>query len=148
MTDCEHEYHWYPAPNENGWKCCLCDYQPGEPTGFSPQLDRDLIQTKVFGILQDLSMANIVYVSNSSHGDSLVGIVAKRCRTEDTYDQYSIALWLLEAMTESHAVYWKKIGEGVVTGKDPRERCHCGALATRFSGKSATCREHPDDHLF
>jgi len=151
VTACEHEYHWYPAPNEDGWRCCYCEDRPGEPHGFSPQHDRDDIENKVYGILSDLDTAKIIYVSNSSHGWSIVAIIVRRCREADVYDQYSIASWILETMTESHAKYWKEIGDGVVAGNDPRERCHCGKLANCFGSSDGkrwtTCSEHYNGEL-
>lgn len=144
---CEHQYHWYAATNEDGWKCWMCEHKPGEPPGFAPALDRSEIRMKVFGILHDLHDAGIIYISNSSQGDSLEYHIANRCRMEERFDSYSIALFILEAMTDSHAAFWKKISEGVLSGNDPRKRCDCGKLAIASSyggGKEPrhACAEH------
>lgn len=146
MTDpcTEHEYHWYPAVNENGWRCCYCEHKPGEPEGYDPKLDRELVETKCHAILSDLHSAGIVYVSNSSHGDSIVAYIVAECGREELYDQYSIAMFILQALQRSHAKYWKPISEGILAGKDPRARCWCGALATIYIGHEKRCGEHHD----
>jgi hypothetical protein len=128
---CTHEdLYFYACPaTEAGWKCASCDFRPGEPPGFSPEHDRSRIRMKVMGLLLDLHNHELVCVSNGSHGDGLEEMVAVRCEREERFDQYSILLFLLEAMTPSHAEYWKKISKGVLTGNDPRHRCACGALS-------------------
>lgn len=137
MAECN--YHYYPETNEAGWRCTDCDHRPGEPPGYSPQLDRKLIDFKVGAILMDACTANLIYVSNGSHGEFLAAKVADRCVREDRFDQYSILLYILEEMTQSHAEYWKGISDGVIAGKDPRDRCHCGQLAKMHIGKASYC---------
>ncbi len=146
MSECQHrDFYYYPAVNEEGWKCVGCGrLMPGEPDGFRPDLDREEIYIKVGGLLNDLCDANLVRVSNGSGGDYLTRKIAARCESEGAYDQYSILLFILEEMTPSHRDYWKKVGDGVLSGDDPRRRCDepgCGKLATSY-GQRAECGEH------
>ena len=46
---CESELHWYPAINEEGWRCCSCEFKPGEPAGYEPRLDVELIEVNLRG---------------------------------------------------------------------------------------------------
>jgi hypothetical protein len=142
----EHEFYFYACTNEDGWKCCACDEKPGEPPGFSPELDRKYIARKVFGLLDDLHNHDLVHVSNGCGGDSIVAAVSERCRREGVYDQQSILAFILGEDGGSHARYWKEISDGIIAGQDPRDRCHCGALATcsrsTGSGWIRTCSEH------
>lgn len=139
----EHEYHYYPQTNEDGWRCVYCDDQPGEPPGFSPRLDRAQIYEKVGGILLDASSNDLISISNGSQGDYLTAKVADRCVRDRYFDQYSILAFILDELTPGHAMYWKEISEGIIAGADPRDRCHCGKLATGHSfssaGKAAYC---------
>lgn len=128
-TEHEHEFYYYLNGNEEGWKC-RCGFVPGEPSGFSPALDRQLIETKVGGILMDMHNANLVYISNGSHGDYIEARVVDRCRKRGLFDQYSIARFILDELQPSHAKYWKKVSRGVLAGRDNRARCPCGALST------------------
>lgn len=139
MTDAAdhtHEFHWYldekhdAAACEAGWQCCSCGHRPGDPPGFSPEHDRKLIDHKVMAVLMDLDNSGVVRVGNGSAGDWLESTVATRCRTEKRFDQYSIALFILEAMTPGHAKFWAETSEAILAGNDPRRRCHCGALST------------------
>jgi hypothetical protein len=139
MPNYEHDFHYYLATNEDGWKCVDCGLVPGEPPGFSPELDRKLTPRKVMAVLMTLDNSNIVSVSNGTMGESLESIVAGLCHRRQRFDQYSIALYLLDAMTKSHADYWAKVSEGVLSGNDPRTRCACGALATIMQGAQAWC---------
>lgn len=148
MKDCKHQtFYYYPATNEDGWKCSDCgEKMPGDPPGFRPDLDRepDFLYVKVDGLLRDLVLADLVYVSNSGEGDYIVRAVGTRCIGEGRFDQYSILLFILEEMTPSHAKYWKGISDGVVSGNDPRPRCDeegCNKLV-RVSGRRKTCSEH------
>lgn len=129
---CAHSgLYWYAAPsNERGWKCADCDWQPGEEPGFSPQHDRSHLRTKVECVMHDLHDASIIYVSNGGCGESLANAVTAACLARSLYDSVSIARVILEVEAdEKHAKFWRDIGEGVVAGKDPRERCACGALS-------------------
>lgn len=152
MKSCEHKtFYYYPATNEDGWKCAdRCgEKMPGDPPGYRPDLDRDEIWLKVGGLLNDLHGADLVYVSNGTGGDGLTSTVADRCKREGRFDQYSILLFLLEEMTPSHADYWKEISDGVVSGRDPRRRCAeegCGRLATVY-GERDSCHEHSHELL-
>lgn len=127
-TEHEHDFFFFLHCNEEGWKCG-CGLQPGEPPGFAPNLDRDKIGSKVDGILRDMHQAGLVYISNGSHGDHVVAQVIERCRKRETYDQYSIARFILDELQPSHAKYWKKISRGVLKGRDTRARCPCGELS-------------------
>lgn len=130
MTACTHDYHYYLETNEAGWRCVCCHHKPGDPPGYSPELDREEIGRKVMAVLMDLDNAKVVSVSNGSHGDWIEARTAERCHKENRFDQYSIALFILELMTPSHAEYWSKVGSGIIAGDDPRPRCACGALST------------------
>lgn len=145
---CGDEVYWYSATNEDGWRCCRCQHKPGEPPGFSPQLDRDLIAIKVHSILHDMHESNVVYVSSGSMGDGIACMVEKMCVKDQKYDQYSIALFILKVMAPSHAKYWKKVSRGVLSGKDVRNRCHCGALSTRSRGFNGQWEYRCSDHPF
>lgn len=131
-TACNGE-HWFtyrPAINEEGWHCALCDHRPGEPPGYAPELDRDAIHRKVYALLTHLHEQRLVYVSNGTEGDGIIAAVADRCVAAGRYDQGTILLFLLEAMTPDGAAYWQRIGDGIRAGNDPRERCPCGKLST------------------
>lgn len=140
--ECKHEFYWYPAINETGWKCSSCDFKPGEPPGFDPKLDRLDIHGKVYAILSDMHDANLVYVSNGSMGDGLTSRVANACHKRNRYDQETIIREIMAAFGPSHARYWAKVSRGVMVGKDPRHRCACGKLATCSSNGKRTCNEH------
>jgi hypothetical protein len=143
---CEHDgMHWFAAPaNEQGWRCVDCQFRPGEPPGFSPHHDRELINIKVGGILTDLHEAEIIYVSNGSEGAVMTTLAIDECRKRNVYDSVSIARILLELDgDDGHAAYWRGISEGILAGKDPRDRCACGQLATQYcNGKRACSYEH------
>lgn len=140
MTDpakCPHDgLYWYAHPHdEAGWKCVDCGWQPGEPPGFSPAHDRSHLGIKASCIVHDLADAKIISVSNASHGDSLAAHAASVCTERNLYDSVSIAHVILELEgTERHASFWRDISEGILAGKDPRERCHCGQLARVWRG--------------
>lgn len=130
---CDHAYHYYLATNEDGWRCCSCNHKPGEPPGYSPQLDREMIVTKVYGIQGDMHDADLIRFSNGSEGDGAAEMVADRCRNEGRYDQYSIILFTMELVTHGHAKYWKEVSDAIIAGKDTRDRCSCGELSTSSS---------------
>jgi hypothetical protein len=132
MNKCKndkHDYHYYPTINEDGWRCIYCNSRPGEPPGFSPHLDRSHIYEKVRGVLHELCVANLISVSNGTGADLLIAKVCDRCVREMRFDQCSILFYLAEEKWKDHAEYWKKVSEGILAGKDPRDRCHCGKLA-------------------
>lgn len=145
---CKHEFQYYLESNEAGWRCCLCEHKPGEPTGFSPELDRVQLERKVFAVLDGLHNADVIYISNGTGGDMLMADVAERCREVNRYDQYSIALFVLEATAPRHAEYWKQISDAIVAGKDPRDRCHCGKLATVTSFANGNTTRRCSAHAF
>ena len=113
--------------------------------GFSPELDRKRLYFKVYALLNTLHDSDLVYVSNGDMGESLIKAVSARCWNEKRFDQYSIALFLLELITDSHATYWAKVSEGVISGKDERARCHCGKLANGSRGAVSFCSDHFGD---
>jgi hypothetical protein len=138
-----HDFAWYLHDcNEAGWKCLRCEYKPGEPPGFSPELDRAMTRSKVMAVLMELHHADFIYVSNGSSGECIEAEVERRCRATGNYDQWSIASFILDVMVPSHAKYWREISEGVLAGQDPRHRCHCGALSNCSSGDKYYCSEH------
>ena len=142
--DCEHDFHWYPSINEAGWRCTSCKLRPGEPAGYDPHLDRAELERKIGGLLLDMDHHKLISVSNGSHGDHIEWSVAKRCREAGLYDQSTIILYIVEEMQPGHAAYWQRISDGVVADADPRERCHCGALASIWRNGKASCFEHMD----
>lgn len=136
MKDCKHEtYYWTLATNENGWACSNCGWKPGEPEGFSPQIDRSHISSKVECILLDMHAQNFVRVGYGSEGEWLANDVAARCKRIGLYDQYTIVREIMFSLGNSHAKYWKDVSNGIIAGNDPRNRCQCGKLAT-------FCSEH------
>lgn len=136
MEECAHEFHWYPTINEKGWKCCLCGYQPGEPAGFSPHLDWLETQRKVGAILLDLDHHGFVSVSNGSEGESICRHVARVARERNHLTQLEIIGLLVAALDDRHGLYWRGVRDGIIAGSDPRPRCACGVLATRFSWRN------------
>lgn len=134
MKNCTHEYHWFlSACNETGWKCVSCDDKPGEPEGFSPQLDRSHTYHKVGGILNDLHDQEFVHVSNGTGGDQITELVAAKCHETGRFDQDSILLFLMQQMNHGNGKYWKEVSESIIAGRDNRERCQCGRLARIFT---------------
>lgn len=134
---------WDPseaACQEDGWRCLQCDGRAGgEPPGYRPDLDRPRIVAKVTAILMALHDSGLVYISNGSDGESLVSEVAGDCRRVGLFDQYSILWFIMRCLAPSHGDFWNRIGEGVMGGKDPRDRCWCGALAKGSSGTDKWC---------
>ena len=138
---CDHsEIFWYPATNERGWRC-TCGFKPGEPPGYDPQRDVDDLEGKVRGLLLDLvDGVGFLGNMNSDAGEGMIaGCVARR-RQAGAYDQASILIDLLKAYGGSQ--HWKRVGDGVRSGNDPRSRCQGGNLATCFTGNGVnTCSE-------
>lgn len=117
--NCPHaNLYWYPAINEDGWMCADCLVRPGEPPGFSPELDRSHLYVKVDNLLRELMEAKLVHVSNSSEGDWITREAMAVCRSACTYDQYSILAAILGHMAKPYAEYWKSAGERTMEGKD------------------------------
>lgn len=147
--DGECHYSWYMSwdgsdrgTNETGWQCMNCQDRPGEPPGFSPQLDRSNTFDKVMGIMLDLAATRACNFSNSTDGMMTAEIIAARCREEDVYDQWSICEWIFEYKNRDrgeghgHRAYWKRIAEGVLSGNDPRDRCEAHSeLANHWVSK-------------
>ena len=97
---------YYPAINEEGWKCSC-----GFKFGFRPDLDKKMLYTKIDGILQDLVSNGFVWVSNGTSGICIVNNVMQRCLKEDRFDQYSILLFLFQEGNidvEGHAKFWRE----------------------------------------
>jgi len=144
--------YWYADPaQERGWKCVDCDWQPGDPPGFSPEHDRSHLPTKVKCILNDLHEASIIYVSNGECGYRLADLVTLQCRARNHYDSVSIARAILEYEgSDDHAKFWRDVSDGILAGKDPRNRCRCGKLATAWTsgpgGGTYACSDHYSDH--
>lgn len=134
-TTCKHEgLYWHPAPaNEQGWRCTDCGWQPGEPPGFSPVHDREHIDIKVGCILHLLHESEVIYVSNGSQGGTIVAYVVDICRRTRFFDSVTIARYILQLEGDKrHGAFWRDISDGIIAGKDPRDRCACGRLATMF----------------
>lgn len=140
VAACVHRgLYWYASPHdERGWYCVDCQFSPGEEPGYSPQHDRDLLHTKVSCILHDLVDAELVSVSNGSHGESIEAEAVRICRDQKTLDSESIAA-VLTRICAGDGAYWRKHHEAILAGKDERERCHCGKLAHCFTGGKSYC---------
>jgi len=141
QTDCTHEgsMYWYLSPDdERGWMCSDCFWRPGEEPGYSPQHDRDLLETKCNCILMDLSEEGLISVSNGSHGESLVAAAARIARDARTLDQESIVA-ILAKLCAGDGAFWREQHEGILGGNDPRRRCACGKIAHSFCGDAAYC---------
>jgi hypothetical protein len=118
-----------------------CDWQPGEPPGFSPQHDRSHLATKVGGILHDLADAKIIGISNGTEADVITSLASDACVERKLYDSESIALVILGLLaTDRRAKFWRDISEEIIAGRDPRHRCHCGALATIIQFANGTTK--------
>lgn len=140
---CQHEsYYWYPSPNEAGWQCSNCGHKPGEPAGYSPQLDRAEIYLKAYFVISDAADANLLTgISNSSAADALTSDVVAKCEQAGRYDQQSILLYALELTANEHAEYWKQVGDSILAGRDIRDRCACGKLANEYHGGGMYCHD-------
>lgn len=148
---CSHAKVWWrPSPHdEAGWMCVGCGIRPGEPPGFSPQHDRDLLVHKAEVTLLAMHDAEIIHVSNRSEGLEVARLAAEKCRERDAYDSASIARAILDVVADDrHTAYWRDISNSILAGNDPRPRCSCGKLATVWqSGGRRTCGEHDTDWL-
>ena len=73
-----HEVNWYPATNEEGWRCS-CGHKPGEPPGYDPERDCDQIEDKVQAMLMELIAASWICQANStlSPGRTRSGVTEK-----------------------------------------------------------------------
>lgn len=139
--------------NERGWVCVECDEQTvGEPPGFSPFLDRELIDRKAENLAQHLVTAGLISLPEMWYLELCGGYVAEKCNDIKTYDSYTVMQFVLECWanydflahhgaehcqgTGGHAAFWKNISDGVLAGNDPRDRCECGELATVYGDKN------------
>lgn len=121
-TPCPHAgLYWYAAPaDERGWRCVDCQWEPGEPPGFSPRHDRERIGVKVGCIVHALHEAQIIYVSNGCEGDALTARVASMCEKERYYDSVTIARFILQVEGgPEHGRFWRDASESVLAGKAP-----------------------------
>lgn len=138
---CSHAWRWDLKPhNESGWLCFLCDHKPGEPAGYSPQLDRSETVCKVECILLMMADYNLVSVSNSDHGDAICAMVADRCHRTGRFDQESIVSFLADECSGG-GKYWRELGTSIMVGNDTRPRCDCGQLSTVSQGTKRWCSE-------
>lgn len=137
------EWSWRLAINEDGWHCNGCEApSPGEPRGYNPHLDRAYLAEKVGCVLFHLHEQNIVYMSNSEHGDSVAHAVVHSLRSARRYSQHAI---LLSIARQTYSTYWDDLGRKIVCGTDTRGRCDvCGALALRLQAKFRACS---DEHM-
>ena len=93
-------------------------------------------------------------MSNSTEGECIVAAVARRCLALGHFDQYSIISEIMGQITPSHAKFWAEQGQAIFDGRDARNRCECGKLATSFSiggADKATigrCGDCSADHMF
>lgn len=150
VAACKHHgLYWYASPHdERGWYCVDCQWSPGEEPGYSPEHDRDHLETKVDCILQDLVMAELVSVSNSDHGHSIIASAVRICRDQRTLDSESIAA-VLTRICAGDGKFWRERHESILAGRDNRDRCHCGKLAHIYCGGKSYCSyecEPKDEH--
>lgn len=142
---CTHEWVWKPSINEDGWHCFFCSVKPGEPAGYSPQIDRDLLEEKIEQIISTLHDSQLLYISNNDYAIYLINAVKNLCQENKKFDQYSIVEYIFRELSD-HGDYWKIIGDNILAGNDQRARCLCGQLATCFrsSGgqKTYSCYKH------
>lgn len=105
------EWMWLKQDcNERGWHCTSCRRPaPGDPPGYRPDLDAELARDKVDTLLMELHYGDLVYVSNSDHGDWLASTVAVAARSTECYDQAHLLLYLLEALT-GDSTFWRDQG--------------------------------------
>jgi hypothetical protein len=145
----EQYWHWTPAGNEEGWECGECQSKPGEPEGYCPELDRDHLYDKVYALLLflcgEMGGYKFLSISNGAEGEYLTQDIVGKCRELGMYDQTTICRLAFEA-DQSHAEYWKEISDGILSGNDPRDRCHCGKLANSVTWQRgeqvSRCSEH------
>lgn len=140
MTTHLHNWTWdLQDCNESGWRCADCDHQPGEPAGYSPQLDRSELETKVYEVQATIHEEKLGRFSSGTEGMGCTSAVVAKCRATERFDQWSIAYFVFEYLLQgTHADYWRDLGRAIVAGQDSRERCSCGALATSFLGVGKT----------
>lgn len=137
---CKHDsLYWYAAPHdERGWICVDCGWSPGEEPGYSPEHDRDHLETKCHCILHDMADAGLVSVSNGSHGDSLAASAAQIARDARTLDQESIVA-ILARLCAGDGAFWRERHESILAGRDNRDRCKCGTIARMWINGVAHC---------
>jgi hypothetical protein len=92
---CEHpsdECSYWPSRTDAGWRCDTCEAE----LGLRPDLDRQLIEVKVSGLLHSLSDGNLIFVPDATEGEFITHNVANQCKTRDRYDQYTILRLILD----------------------------------------------------
>ena len=105
---CTHRttFYYMDPCTEAGWKCQDC----GKTLGFRPDLDRELTEIKVNGILHDMDEAKVIYISNGTMGEIIAANVALECKRANEYDQLSIVNFILDdgnVDVPGHAEFWK-----------------------------------------
>lgn len=145
MIECKHHWTWNSETNEKGWYCLNCDFRPGEPPGFSPQLDVEQCEEKVNSLLTQLHNQELLYISNADMGEAIVEDVVERCHQSQRYDQRSILEFILTD-PNIRSDYWVNLGRQIREGNDPRKRCShegCGKLSVGGAiGGPQFCNEH------
>lgn len=101
---------YYPATNEDGWKCLNCM----KALGFRPDLDREFIYEKVEGIMQDMQMSNLAYFSNSTEGHMIASQVASECSRQNLYDQATIILEIMRVVQPDKSLFWQSKASGAM----------------------------------
>lgn len=112
------EHFWRAAANEAGWECGWCRTN----LGFRPDLDGELLELKVMGLIYDLGSANLIYVSNGTEGELICESVVKRAKKRGRYDQHTLLELILEDPYlggQSHADYWAKERARALRGDPP-----------------------------
>ena len=102
------EHIYRPSVNEDAWECGFC----GAKLGWRPDFDKELIYSKVSGLLMDLADADFVSVSNGTMGEVIAWNAVTVCRETERYDQYTIIAAILnDPNLKGHAEYWAKRAE-------------------------------------
>lgn len=119
MSECDHGIRpgdecdescvaWYcRSHGEDGWYCFLCK----KDLGFRPDLDRrpPYLLRKVEDVMQDMTIHNMLSVSNGQMGEILSRKVGKQCYEDGRCDQSTI-IQRLVAMNyyDEHIAYIEK----------------------------------------
>jgi hypothetical protein len=148
VASCKHEgLYWYSAPHDEcGWFCVDCYWSPGEEPGYSPEHDRDMIDTKCDCLVHDMADAGLVSISNSDHGYGIAHSAARIARDQRTFDQESIVA-IIARLCAGDGKFWRERHESILAGRDNRNRCKCGKLS-RISQSNGSggwvnlCDEH------
>lgn len=85
-----HDFQYYAEINDEGWKCCNCQYKP--PHDEQEKMNKDIkrLEMKIFGIADDLNSQHFIYISNGSTGEAIQSNVYYECKKAKRFDQLFI----------------------------------------------------------